>query len=99
MTKFRIEQHADKLLVSGELTRHTINKKNHLNMAPFLTGGDIVIDLSAVKKVDTAGLAWLLAIIESYNSQSGKLHFSHLSDDLVKLAKLSGVDAFIPTLS
>lgn len=97
MTKFTIEQHASKILVIGELTRHTINKSNQHSMKAYLTGKDIVIDLSAVSKVDTAGLAWLLAIVEQYKKQTGKLCFSHLSGDLVKLAKLSGVDRFIPT--
>lgn len=95
---FTIKQENEhKLTISGELTRHTINKKNSSTIKTYLTGGDMVIDLANLVKVDTAGLAWLLAIIEYYLSLPGKLAFVHLSDDLVKLAKLSGVDSFLPT--
>lgn len=97
MTKFIIEQHASKICIRGELTRHTINDRNCHSMDPHLGDADLVIDLSAVSKIDTAGLAWLLSLIEN-KSHTGKLHFSHLSGELVKLAKLSGVDGFLPTL-
>lgn len=98
MTKIRIEQDASKLAISGELTRHTLNKKNAGMMRQYLTGDHLLIDLSAVKKIDTAGLAWLLSIVEAYAKFPGKLHFTHLSGDFVKLSKLSGVDSIIPTL-
>ena len=96
MTKFKIEKHSSKIIVSGELTRHSINIKNHTNISDYLVGND-VIDLSAVSKIDTAGLAWLLSIVEQHKSISGTLHFTHLSGELVKLAQLSGVDTFLPT--
>ena len=97
MIKFIIEQHSSKVCIRGELTRHTINKKNCQSMEPYFGESDIVIDLSAVSKIDTAGLAWLLSLVEQ-RSHSGNLHFSHLNGELVKLAKLSGVDSFLPTL-
>lgn len=98
MSKFIIEQHSSKLTILGELTRHSIDKKNQHSIEPYLEGNDIIIDLSSVTKVDTAGLAWLLSIVEKANVKHAELHFSHLSGELVKLAKLSGVDQFIPTL-
>ena len=98
MSKFIIEQHSSKVIILGELTRHSIDNKTQNSIDSYLEGNDIIIDLSSVSKVDTAGLAWLLSIIEKANVKNVKLHFSHLSGELVKLAKLSGVDQFIPTL-
>lgn len=98
MANFSIEQQASIIKVNGELTRHSINKKNQLSVQKHLIANNMVIDLSGVLKVDTAGLALLLAIVEYCEIKSISFHFSHLSGDLVKLAKLSGVDSFLPTL-
>lgn len=97
MNQFSLEKNASTINVVGELTRHTIDNKNQNSIEPYLTGSDIIIDLSSVNKIDTAGLAWLLLVIEQSYVKRVKLHFTHLSDELVKLAKLSGVESLIST--
>lgn len=95
MKKFNIEKRADNITITGELTRHSINNKNQNSIEPYLVDNDIIIDLSSVDKIDTAGLAWLLLIIERANAKNVKVNFIHLSDELVKLAMLSGVETLI----
>ena len=56
----------------------------------------MIVNLSQVQKVDTAGLAWILYIVEQAILNTCQLTFTHIPQDLLKLACLSGVDSFIP---
>ena len=82
--------------LSGELTRHTIPQLSDKVTAPLFSKKQMVLDLIAVKKIDTAGLAWLLAQVELADINACQLTLSHLPPDLMKLATLSGVDSFLP---
>ena len=88
---------------SGELTRHTVpNIPYKLSNKLFENGGanacSITLDFNAVTLVDTAGLAWLLLQVERAQACRCQLHFTCLSEALIKLAQLSGVNEFLPHL-
>ncbi|NQY62171.1 MAG: STAS domain-containing protein [Alteromonadaceae bacterium] len=82
--------------LEGPLTRHTVTLLNKNKFSALLKKDKVVLDLSKVTKVDTAGLAWLIFIIEQANFNSCNLSFVNLSSDLMKLAKLCSVDTFLP---
>ena len=87
--------------VDGQLTRHTVpllsNKKSKaLFKNAAAKNATAIVDLSKVTKIDTAGLAWLLSMVEKANILSCPLNFAHIPDDLITLAKLSSVDSFLP---
>jgi len=87
--------------IEGQLTRHTVpllsNKKSKaLFNNALVKKHTALLDLSKVTKTDTAGLAWLLSMVEKANQLSCELKFTNVSQDLIKLAKLSSVDAFLP---
>ena len=80
--------------LDGPLNRSTIEKlipKSHLKI---VNSTEALVNLNAVSTVDTAGLAWLLCLIECAHKTKCQLSFAHMPDDLLKLAKLSAVDAF-----
>jgi len=83
-------------VVVGELIRTTITKSFEKESKKLFSSTKMVVDLSQIKKVDTAGLAWLLYIVEQAILNSCQLTFIHIPQDLLKLARLSGVDSFIP---
>jgi len=83
-------------VVVGELIRTTITKSFEKESKKLFSSIKMVVDLSQIKKVDTAGLAWLLYIVEQAILNSCQLTFIHIPQDLLKLARLSGVDSFIP---
>ncbi|MFT5756591.1 MAG: phospholipid transport system transporter-binding protein [Alteromonadaceae bacterium] len=85
-----------KSMVVGELIRTTITKSFETKSKNLFSSQKMIVDLSQVKKVDTAGLAWLLYIVEQANLKSCSLTFIHVPQELLKLAALSGVDSFIP---
>ena len=85
--------------LAGELTRQTIPKLPNKAVRKLISNSPIVLDLKQVKKVDTAGLAWLLALVEQAELNACQLTLTHLPSDLIKLAKLSAVDGFLPISS
>lgn len=93
---FSYEQLKDKLILSGELTRHTLNAKNYQDINTVLKTKKLIIDLAAVSKTDTAGLAWLLFLVEQTKKTNSELFFVNVNDDLIKLAKLSSADSLLP---
>ena len=90
-------------LLEGELTRHTVpqlTNKHSKKLFSCATNKNeikniVTLDLCKVTKVDTAGLAWLLQQIELAQANPCQLVFAHLPSELIKLAKLSGVDDFL----
>ena len=90
--------------LSGELTRHTVpklaNKPATMLFNQIIKQAQqqnvFILDLNDVVKVDTAGLAWLLAQVEIAQANACQLTLAHLPSELIKLAKLSAVDSFLP---
>jgi len=80
----------------GDLTRHTIPQLHSHQVTKYLQQNKINIDFKQVEKVDTAGLAWVCALLEQANKQHCQLCFVNIPEQLAKLAKLSGVDSFLP---
>ncbi|WNC68100.1 STAS domain-containing protein [Thalassotalea nanhaiensis] len=86
----------EKTELTGQLTRQSIAGKQERTFAKLTKNKLQDIDLSKVSKFDTAGLAWLLALIEYANKQQTEITYSQVPIELVKLAKLSGVDTLLP---
>lgn len=84
------------LCINGELSRYSLALISNNNYSSCLKQGEIVVNLSQVTKVDTAGLAWLFCLLEQANGSSCQMTFSHLPLKLYKLISLSGVDGLLP---
>lgn len=91
-----IKKQQNQLLLSGELSRKTINNVFEKKVARLLSNEIEQVDLSAVTNVDTAGLASLLLILEQTIKLSHSIHFTNIPQELLNLAKLSAVDKFLP---
>jgi len=81
---------------TGDLTRHTVMASVLKKMPSLTQSASLTLDLSKVSKVDTAGLAWLLMMVETALKRNCQLQLDNLPDDLLKLAALSGVTEFLP---
>jgi len=85
-----------RVIFSGELTLLTIDSSFEKKSNRLIKSGVVVFDLINISKVDTACLAWLLAMLELGAKKSCQLSFDNLPKDLIKLAQLSRVDMFLP---
>lgn len=52
----------------------------------------IAIDMSAVELIDSSGVSLLIALQNSVASESGSLSVNNLSDNLVNMFKIMGLD-------
>lgn len=78
--------------VSGDLTFATINQKT-VNLCAIPAGtSQICIDLAEVNKTDSAGLALMIEWIRIYQQKQIDISFKHIPEQLLALAKLSGLD-------
>jgi len=84
------------LFINGELSRYSLALMTNNNYSSYLKCSEIVVDLSQVTRVDTAGLAWLFCLVEQANALSCQITFSHIPLKLHKLIALSGVDGLLP---
>lgn len=94
MVKIKISDNL--IALSGELTQLTITKSLQHKAKKFFANSSLVVDLGHIDKVDTAGLAWLLTLIEQAAQHSCEICFHNVSPELTRLAKLSAVDTFLP---
>ena len=79
------------LLISGELSRETVVHHSNLDKI-IIKGADCInFDLSAVVRVDTAGLAWLIHILSELRQQGIRLELKNIPEQLQKLMQLGQV--------
>lgn len=91
-----VQQTDQKAIFSGALTRATITRAFDKEYRKLVYNKRVVLDLAHVSQIDTAGLAWILLLIELAASKACHISLVNLPDDLLKLAKLSAVDTLLP---
>jgi phospholipid transport system transporter-binding protein len=95
MKNIRFEKNNNVIVCDGQLTITNISKGIEKTLVKLLEAKVTEIDLAKVTKFDTAGLALLLLAIEKSQSLNTKITFTNVSEEIHKLAKLSGVDSFL----
>lgn len=80
------------IVVDGDLTFATIDKRT-LKTAAFLTSAkEVTIDLGRVVCTDSAGLALMIEWLKLARTKRTQLRFQNIPKQLLTLAKLSGFD-------
>lgn len=95
MNNIHFEKNNNVIFCDGQLTITNISKGVEKKLATLLDAKVTEIDLAKVTKFDTAGLALLLLAIEKSQLLNTKITFTNVSEEIHKLAKLSGVDSFL----
>ncbi|WP_166423379.1 STAS domain-containing protein [Paraglaciecola sp. 20A4] len=98
-----VENHQDTpgcFALRGKLNRETIpnfwpNSVQQLASAKS-SNQPLVLDLTNIEHIDTAGLAWLINLIRDTKAQDIKFHLVNPPETLLNLAKISDVEAFLP---
>lgn len=86
----------EQAIFTGDLTRKTVTKGVERKSARLVGGSALTLNFENVAKVDTAGLAWLLVLVEKAEKNNCQLSLKGVPSGLVKLAKLSAADSFLP---
>jgi phospholipid transport system transporter-binding protein len=80
------------VLLAGDLTFSTINKKTVQLIDVKKIAADLIIDFAQVTNTDSAGLALMIEWIKLSQAQQKPLKFRHIPSQLLTLAQLSGFD-------
>ena len=78
--------------VRGDLDFHTVGALLRAGLESFAAPGDIEVDLSAVERTDSAGLALLLEWARAARVGGGALRLRAVPSQLRAIAAVSGLD-------
>ena len=91
-------QHAAVVALSGELDAHTAGRLRSLLAEQLLAGpGNLVIDLSGLSFIDSAGLAVLIAADKGMRRAGTKLVLAAPRAPVDKVLRLTGLTAVLTT--
>jgi phospholipid transport system transporter-binding protein len=85
------------LFVSGEICFDTVNRLLDQGRGAIraLSSDEAVLDLSAVTKSDSAGLALVVDWVRTAQQRGAQLQVVGMSPQLLDIARVSGLDAFL----
>jgi phospholipid transport system transporter-binding protein len=84
----------DQLALSGELSMETVPGLLRLDQWPQASGS-INIDLQAVERADSAGVALLIEWQRQAHRRQQDLRFQNTPSQMLAIARLSGVDKLL----
>ena len=89
MIQLSFEQRApDEFILSGELGHETVAEIEFSKKFKLNDVNRIIFDLSAISRVDTAGLAWLIHTLSELQQQNKHLTLRNIPEQLQKLMQL-----------
>ncbi|MFS1701732.1 lipid asymmetry maintenance protein MlaB [Alteromonas sp. AMM-1] len=89
------------IALNGALDRQSLTKDwwallSNADKQSYRQAGACTFDFSQVERVDSAGLAWTINAIRDGRAQGIKITLCNLPEKMLKLAKISEIDAFLP---
>lgn len=93
-----IKQADGTYVIDGELNMHTVPEaaKELIAILPRAQGEKLTIDLTAVSRSDSAGVALLVDIMQHAKSAKLDLAFSNLPQQMKDIAGISGLLDILP---
>jgi phospholipid transport system transporter-binding protein len=82
--------------LSGELNFASVPALLEDHHELFTAGATLCIDLSGVSYSDSAGLALLIEWLRLAQTRQCELRFQQIPAQMLAIAKVSGVDSFLP---
>lgn len=82
--------------VSGELSFATVNSVLVQTNSVFETVTDLNIDLAAVTRSDSAGVALLIDWMRTASKSHKKIVFHNIPEQMLAIAGASGLDELLP---
>ncbi|OAN16547.1 anti-sigma B factor antagonist [Photobacterium jeanii] len=94
LTEVKWQKRADgDYCLSGRLERDTVSAFWRQRAAWLPTESQVTLDLSAVERVDSAGMVMLLHLCQAVAHSGGHLTLHHVPEQLNTLLRLSHVDS------
>ncbi len=84
--------------LNGELDRETVPLFWQQQQQQMPQQSTVVLDLSELTRVDSAGMAMLIHIAQNYQKAGGTLTIANPPQQLVTLLRLSHAEGLLPTV-
>lgn len=81
--------------LDGDVVFDTVPRLWRAQLHVFEQNGEITVDLSGVKRVDSSALALLLGWIRLARKAGKKLSFNHIPEALLAIARVTGVEPIL----
>lgn len=81
--------------LSGDITFDTVPQLWRQTAAMLADGDALTIDLSEVKRADSAALALLIGWLRRARQAHRHIEFRHIPDNLLAMARVTGVDGML----
>ena len=92
----KLDKESQTYQVSGELTLDTARAVMQDTETLFSAAEPIAIDLSGVTRADSAALALVVTWMRQANQANKRIHFQHVPNQMLAIAKASGLDEILP---
>lgn len=83
------------LIIQGPLIKETVMKQWATVQPQLMSGVYQYVDLGEVTQSDSAGLAFLLAIMREAKERAFAISFLRLPEQMLEIAKVNGVITFL----
>lgn len=81
--------------LSGDITFETVPQLWRQTAAMLADGEALTVDLSAVKRADSAALALLIGWLRRARQAHKTIEFRHIPENLLAIARVTGVDGML----
>lgn len=86
----------DQLIVQGSLTMDTVALMYQETAQLMPSNRHIQLNLQQISKSDSASLAYLTALLRCAKAKQSHLTFIHVPNQMLDLAKVSGLTSWLP---
>ena len=87
---------ANRFHIAGDLCFSNVMSVYEKSLGQLHQCPELYFDFSQLKSSDSSGLALIMEWIKFAKKHKRPVHFTHLSNDLMSIAKASGLDKITP---
>ncbi len=96
MSGINVLQSGDQIKFEGVLTFETSVQALELCKKRFPKNGKVIINLEKVSKIDSSALGVLTECMRRAHAKKAQMLITHAPTKLLELARVSGLDGFLP---
>ena len=95
MSSLSVDPENTVILVDGDLDKTTVTEERRVNLQ-LEAGQDYSLDLSELQRFDSAGLAFIINLINKHGQSGGTITLSNSPEQVLQLIELSELDDVLP---
>ncbi len=90
-----VSAEAGRVKIAGDLTFDTVATLRERGVEVLGVDGDVTLDLNAVTRADSAGLALMVEWLKQAKRRDASLHVVNMPDQMLAIARMSKLDEIL----